>query len=406
MAVIFCETSNPTKWVIDQPPTVRITGQHRPDRGTIGGSRADRDYRTSASHPAAVRGYTSTPWNIPIAGHVSGQPGPVRLGPCRVNFSGLEFESGAEATDAKACDVAPAPTPPKFSLIFGRHRTGLTPVGWTHVRGVYFRCSLFQIYWIKFIGPCKMCWNTKMFVRRRNPNCFLALILNLLLVAPALGKARTAGRDQQAADRDQDLCAHSLANPDAGIPACTRLIDREGNGKKSSGFYNNRGKYIMDPMLVIPTLCGNNGARYCSRVWGVGKVRKGDLESAIRDSTSALDHNPNFVDALKNRGIAFHLLGKYDDAIADFNQALQIDTKAAAIYNARGAALFQKGGVNRAIADYNKAIEPIATIRTPMSIGGRPMFQKRNLVSPSPISMPSSNLLRTIHAVTSTAAMR
>ena len=38
-----------------------------------------------------------------------------------------------------------------------------------------------------------MCWNTKMFVRRRNPNCFLALILSLLLVAPALGKAsRTA----------------------------------------------------------------------------------------------------------------------------------------------------------------------------------------------------------------------
>jgi hypothetical protein len=43
MAVIFCETSNPTKWVIDQPPTARITGRHRPDRGTI--ARADRDYR-------------------------------------------------------------------------------------------------------------------------------------------------------------------------------------------------------------------------------------------------------------------------------------------------------------------------------------------------------------------------
>ncbi|MGA9488619.1 MAG: hypothetical protein WBV25_16310, partial [Methylocella sp.] len=33
-AVIFCETSNPTKWVIDQPPTVLITGQ-RSGRGTI-----------------------------------------------------------------------------------------------------------------------------------------------------------------------------------------------------------------------------------------------------------------------------------------------------------------------------------------------------------------------------------
>ena len=32
-----------------QPPTVRITGQDRPDRGTIGGSGAKRDYRMSTS---------------------------------------------------------------------------------------------------------------------------------------------------------------------------------------------------------------------------------------------------------------------------------------------------------------------------------------------------------------------
>jgi hypothetical protein len=38
IAVILCETSKPTKWVIDRPPKVRITGRHRPDRGTIGGS--------------------------------------------------------------------------------------------------------------------------------------------------------------------------------------------------------------------------------------------------------------------------------------------------------------------------------------------------------------------------------
>jgi hypothetical protein len=46
-AVIFCETSNPTKRVIDQPPTVGITGQCRPDRGTIDKSTADHDYRMS-----------------------------------------------------------------------------------------------------------------------------------------------------------------------------------------------------------------------------------------------------------------------------------------------------------------------------------------------------------------------
>jgi hypothetical protein len=46
-AVIFCETSNPTKQVIDEPPMVRITGQYCPDRGTIRRSRANRDYRMS-----------------------------------------------------------------------------------------------------------------------------------------------------------------------------------------------------------------------------------------------------------------------------------------------------------------------------------------------------------------------
>ena len=47
IAVIFCETSNPTKQVINDPPMVRITGQRRPDRGTIGRSGANRDYRMS-----------------------------------------------------------------------------------------------------------------------------------------------------------------------------------------------------------------------------------------------------------------------------------------------------------------------------------------------------------------------
>ena len=55
-AVIFCETSKPTKWVIDEPPILQITGRCFPDRDTIGGSRADRDYGMSR-HVNAVTGY-------------------------------------------------------------------------------------------------------------------------------------------------------------------------------------------------------------------------------------------------------------------------------------------------------------------------------------------------------------
>ena len=45
---------NDAKRVIDEPPTVRITGQCRSDRGTIGRSSADRDYRMSTYDKAAV----------------------------------------------------------------------------------------------------------------------------------------------------------------------------------------------------------------------------------------------------------------------------------------------------------------------------------------------------------------
>ena len=38
--------------VIDEPPTVRITGRHCPDRGTIGRSGANRDYRMSTRNNA------------------------------------------------------------------------------------------------------------------------------------------------------------------------------------------------------------------------------------------------------------------------------------------------------------------------------------------------------------------
>jgi hypothetical protein len=62
IAVIFCETSNPTKRVINEPPIVRITGQNLPDRDTTGRSRADRDYRMDIDPQARLaNGLASLP---------------------------------------------------------------------------------------------------------------------------------------------------------------------------------------------------------------------------------------------------------------------------------------------------------------------------------------------------------
>ena len=68
MAVIFCETSKPTKWVImAEPPMLRITGRCRPDRGTIGRSGAHRDYRMSTYDFRKARDLLKLKWHLALA---------------------------------------------------------------------------------------------------------------------------------------------------------------------------------------------------------------------------------------------------------------------------------------------------------------------------------------------------
>ncbi len=159
-----------------------------------------------------------------------------------------------------------------------------------------------------------------MFANRLTPSSVLLFVAGIFFVPLPL-RAVAAG--------DQELCDHSLADPDAGIPACTRLLDHPGEGTNVPAYYNNR---------------------------GVAKVRKGDLDSAIQDFNSALDRNPRYADAFKNRGIARQMQSDYDGAIADFTRALGVDRKSPELYNARGSALFSKGEYDRAIADFDTAI--------------------------------------------------
>jgi len=162
-----------------------------------------------------------------------------------------------------------------------------------------------------------------MFANRRSLSRLALVIAGVLflLLPPQPAGAQTAGAG------DSELCDRSGADPDAGIPACTRVLDHPSKGTNVPAAYNNR---------------------------GVAKVRKGDLDDAIKDFTSALDRNPNYADAFKNRGIARHMMGDYDAAIADFNRALRLNDKSPDYYNARGSALFKKGEYDGAIRDFNK----------------------------------------------------
>ena len=132
---------------------------------------------------------------------------------------------------------------------------------------------------------------TDMFVSCRNLSRLLLFIAGVLF--PLLPP-------QSAGAQDAALCDRAGADPDAGIQACTRLIEHPSAETKVPAVYNQR---------------------------GVAKARKGDLDDAIADFTSALNVNPKFVDAFKNRGIVRQKQGGYNAAIADFVERFRLDPK-------------------------------------------------------------------------------
>jgi tetratricopeptide (TPR) repeat protein len=179
-----------------------------------------------------------------------------------------------------------------------------------------------------------------MLANRHDCNCltlFVAAVFVLLLTPQSAGALprRPAGAvpPQTVETSDLQLCNDPQATPDTKVPACTRVIDHPGPGTNLSEIYNHR---------------------------GVAKVRFGDLGGAIEDFTEALNQNPNYFDALYNRGLAYHLGENYENAINDFSRALQVDNrskKAAPVYNMRGLSLWDKGEYDRAIEDFGQAIK-------------------------------------------------
>jgi tetratricopeptide (TPR) repeat protein len=187
---------------------------------------------------------------------------------------------------------------------------------------------------------------------------FLISVVGLLSVLSAVPRLHAEVQVLSAAPApseksDLDLCSHSLREPDAGIPACTRLIEVDRAGREIVGYLNNR---------------------------GVAKIAKDDLESAIKDFTGALDRKPNFVDGFRNRGLAYHMLGDFESAIADFKRALKLDDKSAALYNARGAALVNIEQLDLAIADFDRALKLDRSFASAYYNRGQARYLKKDFV--------------------------
>ena len=89
---------------------------------------------------------------------------------------------------------------------------------------------------------------------------------------------------------------------------------------------------------------------------GENHLEKNRIKQAVRDFNHALEINPDYVDALVNRGSAYTLQSRYNDALRDFNHALEIDKKQAEIYNLRGEIYLLNKMFDQATKDFTAAI--------------------------------------------------
>ncbi len=79
-------------------------------------------------------------------------------------------------------------------------------------------------------------------------------------------------------------------------------------------------------------------------------------EEALDYFDKALDINPNYIDALNNKGSALDNLGKYQEAIDLFDKALSIDQKNVDALNNKGSALYNLERYDEAIDCFDRAI--------------------------------------------------
>jgi len=89
---------------------------------------------------------------------------------------------------------------------------------------------------------------------------------------------------------------------------------------------------------------------------GEANLEKNLLKQALRDFNNAIDINPDYVDALVNRGSAYVLQNRYNEALEDLNHAIDLEKRQAEIYNLRGEIYLLNKLYDKAIKDLTSAV--------------------------------------------------
>lgn len=166
------------------------------------------------------------------------------------------------------------------------------------------------------------------------------------------------------AQSKKDWAECSGNEPDKGIPACTRIINRKKETRNDLSIaYFNRGNYRQTKTQYDEALADfeesirlNPKDPDAQNAKGDALWNKSAFDDAIAAYTQAIAMSPKKAEFYKDRGDAYVSKSDYDKAIADYTVAIGLGKPSSDLYNDRGNAYAQKAEVDNAFADFDKAI--------------------------------------------------
>ena len=158
---------------------------------------------------------------------------------------------------------------------------------------------------------------------------------------------------------DCDWPNHQLSDfqvlPDKGKPI--KVWENENEGWQSTVAGIRKIIHQMQTQVASPSNTSQEevlAELECER--GYFLMLLGEIESAIKAYSDAIELNPRYSAAYNNRGVVYFDIGEYNRAIKDFNMAIELNPNDFFAYNNRGNTYSNIGNIDNAIKDFNKAI--------------------------------------------------
>lgn len=179
---------------------------------------------------------------------------------------------------------------------------------------------------------------------------FGIVFLALYVVPPAVVKEMNISK--QDVDTDWYEKLYPPSNPSGAIVTKSNHTAEEWIKKGKESTDNNEQIYAYTKAIELNPKFAMAYKDRCYSYWEIGNYKQ-----AMIDCNTAIELNSNDADSFNSRGLIHHRLGNRNQAIKDYEKAIELDPKHPWAHNNRGVCYVDLGKYKQAVSDYNTAIE-------------------------------------------------